>query len=121
MAGRAVRGSRNYHAGMAAEDCAARHYQSSGCTVLERRWRGKGGELDLIVCGGDATVFVEVKRAETHAEAAARIGDRQIGRLRDVAAEYMATLPDGMLSDVRFDIALVDAMGRVDVLENALH
>lgn len=70
--------------------------------------------------GGD-TIFVEVKRARTHEEAVARLGEPQIARLHDCAAEYMATLPDGSLSSVRFDVALVDEQGRVLVLENALH
>ena len=32
----------------------------------------------------------------------------------------MGTLPDGLLSAVRFDVALVDAQGRIEILENAL-
>lgn len=113
-------GTTSYHAGVAAEECVARHYAGLGRLVLERRWRGKGGEIDLIARDGADTVFVEVKRSDTHAAAALRVRDRQVRRLFDCAGEYMGTLPGGMLSPVRFDVALVDATGRVKVIENAL-
>ena len=115
-----MNGSTNYHAGLAAEGSVARRYGETGHVIAASRWRGRGGEIDLIARRGDETVFVEVKRARTHAEAVARVGTRQIARLRDCAAEYMATLPDGLLSKVRFDVATVDAAGSVEVVENAL-
>ncbi len=113
-------GTTSYHSGLAAEDCVARHYAGLGRPVLERRWRGKGGEIDVIARDGDETVFVEVKRSDTHAAAALRVGDHQVRRLFDCAGEYMGTMPDGLLSAVRFDVALVDAVGRIEVIENAL-
>ncbi|SDZ43296.1 putative endonuclease [Jannaschia faecimaris] len=113
-------GSTSYHAGLAAEDIVARHYDRSGHRVIARRWRGKGGEIDVIAQMGDDTIFIEVKKSDTHAKAAARVGDHQIRRLFDCAGEFMGTLPDGMLSSVRFDVALVDSTGRVEIIENAL-
>ncbi len=113
-------GSVSYHAGLAAEEGVARHYVRSGHRVVARRWRGKGGEIDLIVQRGDDTIFVEVKKSDTHAAAALRVSETQIRRLFDCAGEFMATLPDGLNSSVRFDVALVDAAGRIEVIENAL-
>ncbi|SFJ37456.1 putative endonuclease [Jannaschia pohangensis] len=110
----------SYHAGLAAEDAVARHYVRLGHRVIARRWRGMGGEIDVIVQSGDDTVFVEVKQSDTHAAAATRVSPRQIGRLFDCAGEFMGTLPDGMNASVRFDVALVDGTGRIEVLENAL-
>ncbi len=109
-----------HHGGAAAEAQVARHYAARGHRILGRRWRGRGGEIDLIAgCGGE-TVFVEVKRAATHAAAARRLSDRQVRRLLAGASEYMADRPDGLLSPVRFDVALVDGHGRIEILENAL-
>ena len=113
-------GTTSYHAGLAAEDCVARHCDRLGRPVLARRWRGKGGEIDVIVRDGAETVFVEVKRSDSHAAAALRVSDRQVRRLLDCAGEYMGTLPGGMDSPVRFDVALVDAVGRIELIENAL-
>ena len=36
-------GTTSYHAGVAAEDCVARHYAKSGHAIAARRWRGKAG------------------------------------------------------------------------------
>ena len=113
-------GTTSYHAGLAAEDCVARHYAQSGRPILAQRWRGKGGEIDVIARDGADTVFVEVKKSDSHAAAARRISDRQVRRLFDCAAEYMGTLPDGLLASVRFDVALVDDVGRIEIIENAL-
>jgi len=62
-------GSTSYHAGFAAEEIVADHYWRNGRSVLARRWRGKGGELDLITRDGDDIVFVEVKKSSSFAKA----------------------------------------------------
>ncbi len=113
-------GTTSYHAGLAAEDSVARHYSRAGLTIVGRRWRGQGGEIDVIARDGDETVFVEVKKSDSHAAAALRITAKQTRRLFDCANEYMGTLPNGLLSSVRFDVALVDEVGRIEVIENAL-
>ena len=113
------RGQRNYHAGCAAEDSVARDYAGRGALLRETRWRGQGGEVDLIVEDGEDVVFVEVKRARDFATAAQALGERQIRRICDAAAEYVGRLPRGLLTPMRFDLALVDAQGRVSVIPNA--
>jgi putative endonuclease len=113
-------GSVSYHAGLAAEEAVARYYARDGRRIVARRWRGRGGEIDVIVEDRDQTVFVEVKKSSTFASAALRVSDRQVRRLFDCAGEYMGTLPDGLNAQVRFDVALVDATGCVEVIENAL-
>ncbi len=114
-----MNGSRNYHAGAAAEEIVARHYAGAGHALLETRWRGKGGEIDLILQDGEGLIFVEVKKARDFAVAAQRITQRQIARICSAASEYLGRMPRGQLTDVRFDVALVDATGRVEVIENA--
>ncbi|MDQ7877580.1 YraN family protein [Microbacterium sp. QXD-8] len=47
--------------GRAGEDRAARYFETQGFTVLARNWRGREGELDLVVADGAAVVVVEVK------------------------------------------------------------
>lgn len=69
---------------------------------------------------GAQLVFVEVKRADTHAKAAERVSDRQARRIRAAASEYMATEPAGQDSEMRFDVALVDGQGRIEIIHNAL-
>ncbi len=113
------RGARAHRSGGAAEDSVARHYARSGHEVAERRWRGQGGEIDLVTHDGDGVIFVEVKRARTLSQAACRLSAPQIARIVDAAAEYLGNLPAGQLTPARFDLALVDGAGRVEVVENA--
>lgn len=113
-------GSVSYHAGLSAEDQVARDYQRRGYPVAAHRWRGKGGEIDLVARDGDGFVFVEVKKSGSHARAAERLSLRQISRLYDAASEFLAQCPRGLNTLARFDVALVDGQGRIEILENAL-
>ena len=112
-------GSTSYHAGLAAEAIVERHYEREGARVLARRWRDENGELDLVVSDGDAIVFVEVKKSKSFANAASRLSNRQILRIQATASGYLATTPLGQSSNVRFDVALVDGIGAVQVIQNA--
>lgn len=118
--GRALAGAVAHRAGLAAEAAVEAHYDRSGCDVVARRWRGSGGEVDLVARDRDGLVFVEVKRARSLARAAERVTPRQIARLFAAASEFLAGEPLGQATPVRFDVALVDGMGRIEVLESAL-
>jgi putative endonuclease len=112
-------GQVSYYAGLAAEDIVARDYTGRSHHVAARRWRGQSGEIDLILRDGQTVVFVEVKKSKTFAQAALRIGQRQMDRIYNAAGEFLAGEPRGQLTDVRFDVALVDGRGGVNVIENA--
>lgn len=116
---RRARGSTNYHAGHAAEGSVARLYEDRGIAICARNWRGITGEIDLIGRQGDVVVFVEVKHSRTHDLAATHLSQAQIGRIFTTVDEFLAGEPKGLLTDVRIDLALVDALGRIEVLENA--
>ena len=77
-------GAVGYHGGFAAEQIAENAYLEGGYVVLERRWRGEAGEIDLIVRRGDGIRFVEGKKARTHARAAERISQRQWARIDEL-------------------------------------
>lgn len=117
---RRFRGQRAQCHGRAAEDQVARKYERAGHAIAARRWRGQGGEIDLVARDAEGLVFVEVKAARCHARAAERLRPRQIARLRVAAEEFLGGEPKGLLTPARFDVALVDAMGRIEVIENAL-
>ncbi len=117
--GRSVQGSVSYHAGEAAELRVATDYERRGYTIAQRRWRGAGGEIDLIARNADGIVFIEVKKSASFAAAAARISHRQIERIYASAAQFLEHEPNGQLTNVRFDAALVDGSGAVEIIENA--
>ena len=112
-------GLTGYHAGLAAEDIVVGDYGRRQHGLAARRWRGQSGEVDLIMRDGDTVVFVEVKKSRTFARAAGRLGRYQMDRLCGAAAEFLAGEPRGQLTDVRFDLAMVDGRGAVKVIENA--
>lgn len=103
---------------MSAEDAVAADYARRGLTVIARRWRSAVGEIDLI-CGDDAgLVFVEVKQARDFARAALRLTPAQLARIWSTAEAFLGTRTQGLLTPARVDLALVDATGRVRIIEN---
>lgn len=116
---RSRRGAISSVAGQMGEDSVIRHYCTAGYQFLASRWRGCGGEIDLIFRLEQTVIFVEVKTSSSHAAAAERLSDRQIRRIFSAASEYIGNLPDGQSTDMRFDAALVDSIGRIDVIEAA--
>lgn len=109
-----------YHAGLSAERIVARRYLRRGAEFLQHRWRGRGGEIDLIFRENGEFVFVEVKSSKSHERAAQRLGRRQVQRIMRAASEYAAQATGVADNYMRFDVATVNNSGDVRVLENAL-
>jgi putative endonuclease len=107
-------------AGKSAEDMVLRAYAEHGHRLLCRRWRGPAGEIDLVLEKGGEIVFVELKKSKSFADAAAHLSRAQIARLLCSAEAALGFFPKGSLTPMRFDVAMVDATGRIDVIPNAL-
>ena len=60
-----------------------------------------------------------MKKARDFARAAARVSARQMERLCAAAEEFLGQEPGGLLTDMRFDVALVNASGEHRIVENA--
>lgn len=116
---RSVRGGVNFHAGRAAEAQVAQRYQEQGCPIIAERWRGSAGEIDLVARDGNGLVFIEVKKSTTFDAAVARVSRRQMQRIYGAASEFLATEPLGQRTEVRFDVALVNAMGDISIIRHA--
>jgi putative endonuclease len=109
--------------GRAGEDVAAAWYEGHGYEVLERNWRRREGEVDLIVRKGRTVAFCEVKTRSsdafgTGAEAVLPAKQRRVRRL---ATRWLAELTPATgrrLVDLRFDVVDITA-GEVDVIEDA--
>lgn len=115
------RGQLAYLAGLAAEDQVVTHYLTRGYHLEAARWRGKAGEIDLILRppDRDGFVFVEVKKSRSFGHALARVSPRQAQRIMRAAEEFLGQCGAGLLTNMRFDVAMVDAQGQIEVLENA--
>lgn len=113
------RGEMAFHAGVAAENIIALDYERRGYSVARKRWRGKGGEIDLVIRDGAGLIFVEVKQSRNFARAVHSLSEKQMQRIYASAEEYLGQEPNGSLTDVRFDVALVDGTGATQIIENA--
>lgn len=94
--------------GQAGEDQALEHLQQNGLTLIERNFRCKGGEIDLIMQQRDTLVFVEVrKRADNrHGGGAASVTAAKQGRLIIAARIYLQRYRNS--PPCRFDVVAID-------------
>jgi putative endonuclease len=109
--------------GESGEDLACHELERRGYAIVARRFRVRGGELDIVARDGGVLVFVEVKtrsgrRYGTAAEAVTSAKQHRIARL---AHEYLAR---HHMSDCacRFDVVTVqlDAVApAVEIVRNA--
>jgi putative endonuclease len=105
--------------GAEGEAQAACWYVQQGYEVVDRNWRCREGELDLVVRRGRQLVFVEVKtrtstRFGTPAEAVTPTKQR---RLRTLALRYLEATGQRSTS-MRFDVVAILA-GQLRVIEAA--
>lgn len=112
-------GAMAYFSGCAAEASVAQAYVARGLTLLESRWRGLSGEIDLIFEDAGELVFVEVKKARSFDAAAERLSHAQARRIHMAASEYLEYAPNGQMSQMRFDLALCNQAGEVELREGA--
>ena len=109
--------------GKTGEDLACRELERRGYAILERRWRQRGGEIDIIAKDGPTTVFVEVKARDgsEFGEGGEAVTARKQRRIVQLALLYLARhrLVD---TPCRFDVVSI-ALDRVppvvDVFQNA--
>ena len=101
------------------EDKAAAWYRERGWEVLDRNWRGTGGELDLVLGRDGTVVFCEVKtRSSTaYGHPAEAVDRRKQQRIRALAVQWLRR-HHGPAANLRFDVACV-LKGRLEVLEGA--
>ncbi len=90
-----------------------------GFQITAQRFKTKSGEIDLVAEKNGDIVFIEVKKSSSHRCAAERLLPRQMKRIYATASEYLATCPNGQDTNARFDVALVDGAGQIEILENA--
>ncbi|MGW0174943.1 YraN family protein [Rhodococcus sp. NPDC003322] len=100
--------ARNVELGAFGEELAVEHLVGRGMVVLDRNWRCRYGELDVIAEDGGAVVFVEVKTRTgrgfgTPAEA---VTFAKQARIRRLAGLWLREQARGW-ARVRFDVISV--------------
>jgi putative endonuclease len=108
-----------YLSGLAAEDIVEKAYLRKGMALIARRWRGTRAEIDMIFADGAALIFVEVKKSRSFDAATRSLGRAQCDRILEAATEFLGRTDRSQLTEMRFDLATVDKVGAIDILENA--
>jgi len=107
--------------GADAEALAARFLARRGVRIVDRNYRWRGGEIDLIALEGRTLLFVEVRLRTHHAYggASASIDARKRARIIQTAQHYLhghaADGAGGALPPCRFDAILLSHAGEADI------
>ena len=96
--------------GRRGEDAALAHLESAGLTLLERNYRCRGGEIDLVMQEGATLVLIEVRLRSSgeFGGAAASVGPRKQRRFTIAARHLMLTRPAYRRMPARFDVVAID-------------
>jgi putative endonuclease len=94
-------------AGARAEDRCAALLRAAGLVLVERNWRCRLGEIDLIAEDRGVLVFAEVRmrRAFSFGGAGESVTSAKRARIVAAARLYLTRRPE---SECRFDVFLVD-------------
>jgi putative endonuclease len=90
-----------------------------GYTVLERRHRNRGGEIDIIAARRNLLAFIEVKARGQEAEALESVNAEKRRRLARAVEAYMATHQRYAQHGLRFDVMVVTSFLRIRHFKNA--
>jgi putative endonuclease len=111
--------------GDAGETAVARWYEQRGYRVVDRNWRCRDGELDVIAARDGEVVFCEVKtrRSTAYGAPVEAVTVAKQRKLRTHALRWLADHPEGTPRDLRFDVASVmaprDAPLEIEIIEGA--
>ncbi|MCW5203487.1 YraN family protein [Desulfobulbus sp. US2] len=106
--------------GRSGEALAAQYLEQQGYIILERNYRLRIGEVDIIARDGEYLVFIEVKtrRSTRFGSPFEAVDARKQQQIVKIASAYL----QGKELPVRFDVVAVHLNGqdvRIEVLKNA--
>jgi putative endonuclease len=111
--------------GAAGEEAVARWYAAAGYDVIDRNWRCRAGEIDLVLARDRVLVFCEVKtrRSTAFGVPAEAVTVTKQRRLRTLAMQWLDAHPRSRRGTLRFDVASVlatrDRPPVIEVIEGA--
>lgn len=107
-------------AGAAGEARAAEYLEERGYRILERNYRDRAGEIDIVAMDQGTLAFVEVKyrRSGACGSPFAAVDGRKQRRIIGAARRYMYEKGLGTETDCRFDVVAVTG-DEIELLQNA--
>jgi putative endonuclease len=99
--------------GNAAEAAACAFLEESGLRIVERNFRARGGEIDVVARAGALLVFVEVRFREGEEFGAPEetVGLAKRRRIVSAARDYLGRIPLSSWKEARFDVVAVAGRG----------
>lgn len=111
--------SNTYDQGLWAETIAAMYLCLKGYKILERRYKTKIGEIDIIARKKQTLAFIEVKYRPSLGEGLQAVSSQARRRIERTASHYIALHPLYTDLEFRFDILAVSGAFSVQHLDNA--
>jgi putative endonuclease len=96
------------------EEQAAQFLAGQGCRILERNWRARSGEIDMIAEDGECLVFIEVRTRRPSGRfgtAEESVDARKQRQVRATAQLYLHTTKQHNKS-CRFDVIAITTAGK---------
>ena len=99
--------------GRAGEDAAAVLLEKKGMRILERNFRSKKGEVDIIALEGETIVFVEVKTWAAYGIDALEqaLDSKKQQRIIETSKYFLSLHREYRYMTVRFDVLLISPGG----------
>ena len=109
--------------GKSGEDLACQELERRGYAIVARRYRVRGGELDIIARDGEVLVFVEVKTraGRRFGDAAEAVTFAKQRRIADLASDYLVRQHVSECA-CRFDVVSIHfnaGVPEIEVIQNA--
>ncbi|MGK7909208.1 MAG: YraN family protein [Synechococcus sp.] len=100
----------NAETGRAGEQIVCDYLLQQGCRIIQRQWRCRWGEVDIIACRPQGLHFVEVKTRSNRnwdADGALAVSPSKQRKLIRTAQLFLQRHPKLVDQPCRFDVALV--------------
>ena len=109
--------------GRKGEQIAVRHLEKYGYQILEKNYRTRLGEIDIIARDQDVIVFVEVKarQSASYGDPKGAVTAHKQRKISMVALQYLKSTRQ-VEARARFDVVAVHPSGaghRIEVVKNA--
>ena len=97
--------------GRSGEDAAASYLEGKGIKILEKNFRSRMGEIDIIALDGDSLVFVEVKNWSFYGIDALEhaIDAKKRHKIIETSKYFLSLHREYRYMAVRFDVILISS------------
>jgi len=101
------------HKGQAGETAAAEHLEKKGIQILERNFRSKKGEIDIIALDGETLVFTEVKAWSSYGIDALEqaLDAKKQHKIIETSKYFLSLHRKYRYMAIRFDVVFISPQG----------